>query len=331
MKVLVTGGSGFVGGRLVRRLAEQGFAVRATHRRENLTPIAGVEWWPLPALDDEPRLAESVAGCDAVVHLAGLAHQPGGAANRAAEFRRINTEGTRLLARAAVRGDVRRFVFVSSIAAVCTRSDTPVDDWTPSAPTDPYGCSKFEAEQALVGELKDSSTDWCILRPPLVYGPGNPGNMRRLIRIMESGLPLPFGSIRNRRSFMFVDNLVDAIVCVLRHEGAVRSTYVLSDGNDFSTPELVSTLAAAAGYRVRLLAMPVFALMVLGRAGDAVHALLGRSAGIDSTAIDRLVGSLPVDGSRFRHVFDWNPPVDPDHAFQQMGRALLKARQSSPD
>src|SRR5258708_24345167 len=131
MKVLVTGGSGFVGGRLVRRLAEQGLAVRATHRRENLTPVAGVEWWPLPALDDERRLAESVAGCDPVVHLAGLAPQPGRAANRAAEFRRINAEGTRLLARAAARGGVGKFGFVSSIAAVCTRSDTPVDGRPP--------------------------------------------------------------------------------------------------------------------------------------------------------------------------------------------------------
>lgn len=331
MKVLVTGGSGFVGSRLVRRLAEQGLAVRATHRRDNLTPVAGVEWWPLPELGDEGRLAESVAGCDAVVHLAGLAHQRGPASNRAVDFRRINTEGTRLLARATARGGVRRFVFVSSIAAVCTRSDTPVDDRTPCAPTDAYGCSKLEAEQALTVELKDSATDWCILRPPLVYGPGNPGNMRRLIRLTGTGLPLPLASIRNRRSFMFVDNLVDAMLSVLRHEGVVRSTYVLSDGSDFSTPDLVRALAAAAGCRVRLLAMPVSVLTVLGRAGDAVHALLGRSLGIDSTAIDRLVGSLPVDGARFRRCFGWHPPVGLDLAFQQMGRALVETRQSSPD
>src|SRR5882762_3640963 len=99
MKVLVTGGSGFIGGRLIRRLAELGHAVRATHRRDDLTPVAGVEWWPLPALDDERRLAASVVGCDAVVHLAGLAHQQGRAAKHAAEFHRINTEGTRRLAR----------------------------------------------------------------------------------------------------------------------------------------------------------------------------------------------------------------------------------------
>lgn len=331
MKVLVTGGSGFVGGRLVRRLAELGLAVRATHRRADLAQVVGVEWWPLSALDDEGRLAESLAGCDMVVHLAGLAHQPGRAANRAAEFRRINTEGTRLLARAAARSGVRKFVYMSSIAAVCTHSDTPVDDQTSCAPSDAYGRSKLEAEQALVAELKGSATDWCVLRPPLVYGPGNPGNMRRLMRLMDTGLPLPFASIRNRRSFMFVDNLVDAILSVLRHEGVVRSTYVLSDGSDFSTPDLVRALAAATGRRVRLAAIPVFALTALGRAADAVHALLGGSLGIDSNAIDRLVGSLPVDGSGFCRYFDWYPPVALDIAFQQMGRALIETRRSSPD
>jgi nucleoside-diphosphate-sugar epimerase len=330
MKVLVTGGSGFIGGRLVRILAEQGLAVRATHRRDNLTPLAGVEWWPLPALDDECRLAESVAGCDAVVHLAALAHQPGLAADRMPEFRRVNTEGTRLLARAAVCGGVRKFVFLSSVAAVCTRSDAPVEDRTPCAPTDVYGRSKFEAESALVAEFKDSRADWCILRPPLVYGPGNPGNMRRLMRLVGTGLPLPFASIRNRRSFMFVDNLVDAILSVLRHRAVVRSTYVLSDGSDFSTPELVRALAAAAGCRARLLAVPVSLLTVLGRVADAVHALLGRPVGIDSTAIDRLVGSLLVDGSRFRQAFAWQPPFSRDQAFEQMARALVETRKRTP-
>jgi len=277
-------------------------------------------------LDDEGRLAESVVGCDAVVHLAALAHQQGRAADRGLEFRRVNTEGTRLLARAAALGGVQKFVFISSIAAICTRSDSPVDDRTPCMPTDAYGCSKFDAEQALIAEFTASATDWCILRPPLVYGPGNPGNMRRLLRIMATGLPLPLASIHNRRSLMFVDNLVDAILSVLQHAGVVRSTYVLSDGSDFSTPELVRALAAAAGSRARLLAVPVSALSMLGRAADALHALLGKSLGIDSTAIDRLVGSLPVDGTRFRRSFGWHPPVGPDQAFQQMGRALSEAR-----
>lgn len=260
MRVLVTGGSGFIGGKLIRRLAEQGFSVRATHRRDQPKPLAGVQWWPLEALDDAGRLGESVAECEAVIHLAALAHQPGSAASREQEFIRVNTQGTRLLARTAASGGVRRFIFVSSIAAVCTRSDVPVDDATPCTPTDAYGRSKLEAERALADELHASATDWCILRPPLVYGPGNPGNMQRLLQLMDTGLPLPFASIRNRRSFMFVDNLVDAVLCVLRHPAAVRSAYVLSDGSDFSTPDLVRALAASARRRARLVGMPVYGL-----------------------------------------------------------------------
>jgi nucleoside-diphosphate-sugar epimerase len=330
MKVLVTGGSGFVGMNLVRRLAVEGIAVRATHRRDSPPPVPGVQWFSLPALDDARRLDEAVAGYDAVVHLAALAHQKGSAAKRLPEFLRINTEGTRLLARSAARGSARRFIFVSSIAAVCTRSNAPVDDRTPSAPADAYGCSKLEAERALVSELEYGATDWCILRPPLVYGPDNPGNMRRLLRLMRTGLPLPLGAIRNRRSFLFVDNLVDAILNVLRYPQTVRSTYVLSDGSDFSTPELVRALAAAAGCRVRLMAVPVSVLTALGRAGDAMLALLGVSPGLDSTAVDRLVGSLPVDGTRFRQSFGWQPPVGLDRALQLTGRALVDTWRRSP-
>ncbi|HZO22101.1 MAG TPA: NAD-dependent epimerase/dehydratase family protein, partial [Steroidobacteraceae bacterium] len=268
--------------------------------------------------------------CDAIVHLAGLAHQQASTASRLPEFLRINAEGTRLLARSASRARVRRFVFVSSIAAVRTRSDTPVDDSTPCAPTDAYGCSKLEAERALLGELKNAPTDWCILRPPLVYGPGNPGNMRRLLQLMSSGLPLPLASIRNRRSFIFVDNLVDALVRVLRHPPKVCSTYVLSDGSDFSTPELVTALAAAAGRRVRLFPVPVSVLGMLGRAGDAAGALLDKTVGL-STAVDRLVGSLPVDGTRFRQSFEWHPRINPDAALRQTARAPLGPAHTRPD
>jgi nucleoside-diphosphate-sugar epimerase len=324
MRVLVTGGSGFVGTILLRRLAGEGLAVRATYRRGDPLPQRRVEWWPLPSLHDESRLAAAVAECDAVVHLAGLSHQPGRAADHAAEFRRINTEGTRLIARAAARSSVRRFVFISSIAAVCTRSDAPVDDRTPAAPTDAYGRSKLEAEQALIAEFAGAATDWCILRPPLVYGPGNPGNLRRLLQLIGSGAPLPFASIHNRRSFMYVDNLVDALLCVLRHEQVVRSTYVLCDGSDFSTPELVRALATATGRRARLLAVPASVLRALGRAGDAVHSLLGRSPGIDSSMVDRLLGSLTVDATRFRRSFDWQPRVGPLQAFEQLGDALRR-------
>src|SRR5262249_49279250 len=141
--------------------------------------LTGVEWLLLPSLEDERLLYDAVTGCDAVVHLAALAHQSN-AADRVPEFMRVNTEGTRLLGCASVRAGVARFVFMSSVAAVCPRSDTLDNDETPALPTDVYGRSKYEGERALVAVRESSATDWCLLRPPLVYGPGNPGNMRRL-------------------------------------------------------------------------------------------------------------------------------------------------------
>jgi nucleoside-diphosphate-sugar epimerase len=317
MTVLVTGASGFIGNRLVRRLVAEQIEVRGTHRRAAPAPIAGVRWWPLQDLESPAALAAAVAGCEAVVHLAALAHQPGRrGVGRLAEFVRVNAEGTRLLAHAAGAADVRRFVLVSSVGAICTSSDATVDDRTPSTPGDDYGHSKLRAERALVAELRNTPVDWCILRPPLVYGPEAPGNVRRLLRLIASGLPLPFGAIRNRRSFIFVDNLVDAIVAVLRHPQPIRSSYVLSDGSDFTTPELVRALAAAAGVKARLLRWPPALLRLGGRAGDVANLLLGTAVGFDSYSIERLSGSLAVDGTRFRMCFNWQPPVGREEALR---------------
>ena len=321
MKVLVTGGSGFLGQRLLLGLIASGFSVRATHRRAGPRVTAAVEWWALPDLDDTSALDAAVAGSDAIIHLAALAHQPAHA-ERAPEFLRVNRDGTRRLARAAAQAGVPRFILVSSIAAICTNSDKPVDDCTVCAPTDAYGYSKLEAERALTEELVGTATDWCILRPPLVYGPGNPGNMRRLLHLIGSGVPLPFGAIRNRRSFIFLDNLVDAMLTVLRYAHATCSTYVVSDGSDLSTPELVDALATALGRKARLLPVPIAMLRAAGRAGDVVNTLLHRRGGLDSTAVDRLVGSLLVDGVRFNEAFGWRPPVPTERALELTGRAF---------
>jgi nucleoside-diphosphate-sugar epimerase len=322
LKVLVTGASGFVGSALARRLLRDGLQVRGTHRRVPPPAIPGIEWHQLSRLDSEPALRDVAAGCDAVVHLAALAHQTGKSADgRRDEFERVNVESTRLLARAARSLAVHRFVFVSSVAAVCSSSDVCVDEQTPARPDTDYGRSKLHAEQALQKELQDGSTDWCVLRPPLVYGPGNPGNMGRLMRLIEHGLPLPFGSIRNRRSFIFIDNLVDALATVVTHPGEIRSIYFVGDGSDFSTPELAVSLAAAARRPTRLLHVPVGILELLGRVGDGIERLLGVSAGIDSYSVDRLVGSMAVSGALFCRTFRWQAPVGWADALRITGSA----------
>jgi nucleoside-diphosphate-sugar epimerase len=306
-------------------LLAAGLQVRGTHRSAP-PPIAGTEWRQLLQLDRLDELSAVVADCDIVVHLAALAHQAGSAGvGRWPEFSRVNVESTRLLAKAARESGVRRLIFASSVAAICSHSEDWVDERTPPDPQSDYGRSKLEAERALETELRDSRTDWCIVRPPLVYGPGSPGNMARLIRLIERGLPLPFGSIRNRRSFIFIDNLVDALATIVNQSQAIRSTYMLSDGSDFATPDLIVSLAAAAGRRVRLLRVPVGMLKLMGRAGDVMERL-GVATGIDSYSVDRLVRSLPVRGSLFCSSFSWRAPVAWREAVRITGAASAASR-----
>jgi nucleoside-diphosphate-sugar epimerase len=293
----------------------QGTTVRGTYRR-NSPDIPGVAWYPAAHLHRPEQWPNLVADTDAVVHLAALVHQAGRTGqSRWLEYRRVNVNATRMVARACSDAGVRRLVFMSSIA-VYGGGATRIDEQSPMHPEDDYGRSKLEAEVAMRSELSRSATDWCILRPPLVYGRGSPGNMPRLRTLVASGYPLPFGGIRNRRSFIFVDNLIDAIITVLRYPHDIRASYVLSDGSDFATPELVSALAAASRRRVRLLNVPVPLLEVLGRVGDFAGRVVGLRTGLDSRSINRLVGSLVVDSARFREVFAWHPPVASARAFE---------------
>ncbi len=311
MRVLITGATGFVGSALARRLVAEGFAVRGTYRGPLPPAIAGVEWRLLSRLDAATELNDVLKGCDSVVHLAALAHQHGRAGiGRWQEFSSTNVEGTRALAQASSAARVGRFIFMSSVGAICSRSESPVDELTPPSPDSDYGRSKLEAEFALQRTLVESRTDWCILRPPLIYGPGNPGNMKRLMQLVATGWPLPLGSIHNRRTFIFVDNLIDALVTVIRHPRPIGAAYMVSDDSDFTTPGLVTALAAATGHRARLVRTPLAILNALGHAGDAVEKVFGVTLGIDSYSVSRLLGSLQVNSTRFRGCFGWQPPLD---------------------
>jgi nucleoside-diphosphate-sugar epimerase len=284
-------------------------SVRATYHCSPPFAQPGPEWHRVPDLTETDVWDVLLRGADVVVHLAALAHQTGRAGEgRWPEFRRINVEGTAALARGCGRAGTRRLVFLSSIAAAQgDKAGLAGSPERPGVETD-YGRSKLEAERAIERELASTATDWCVLRPPLVFGPGNPGNMRRLLRLVKSGIPLPFARIDNLRSFIFVENLVDAVLTVVRHQHIIRSTFSVTDGTDLSTPALVRALGEFAGKPARLLPVPVALLRVLARGADVAGSLIGRSLAFDSYSVARLTESLWVDGSLFRNHFAWAPP-----------------------
>jgi nucleoside-diphosphate-sugar epimerase len=313
--VLVTGATGFVGRHLCRHLVERGDRVRGAVRRSPPAdfPVA-MEWvqvGPIGASTDWSAALEEV---DFVVHLAAHAHQMGAPDSvQRPIFDEVNEAGTRVLA-TAIRAapGVQRLVFVSSAGAVRTSAPDVLTATTPCEPEGAYAQSKRAAELAVQAALADASADWCILRPPLVYGPGNPGNMARLLRLVERGLPLPLAHIRNRRSFVYVGNLVAAIELCLTHAGASRQAFFVSDGDDLSTPVLVRRLSKYARRPARLFPVPAPLLGAAARVGDLFARLAGRSIGLDTYSLQRLTDSLALDVSLLCERTGWRPPYTVD-------------------
>ena len=311
MQILVTGGSGFIGRYLVDWLVGQGHSLSCVVRRgSRLSPIAmtrAVAPVPIDDIANESEWASKLRGKDAVVHLAARVHVMEDAeADPLASYRSVNLHGTQRLAEAAVAAGVKRFVYISSIKVngECTH-DRPFHADDQPAPADPYAISKLEAEQQLWRLAADFPTEFVVIRPPLVYGPGVKGNFERLVRLVMSGLPLPLAALRNRRSMVSVDNLVDFIGVCLVHPKAAGQVFLVSDGSDWSTPQLVRAIAAELPGSPRLFAIPPGVLKVAA-------GLLGRRA-----LIDRLSESLQVDIGKNRELLQWRPMQSPSQAVQR--------------
>jgi len=317
--VLVTGATGFLGGYVCRTLAEQGWRVRGLTRGGALPP--GVEAAPADGLEDEAGLARAVAGADAVVHLAARVHvMRDAASDPLAEFRRVNVEGTRRLARAAGEAGVRRLVLASSVKAVGERTDAAWTDDVAPAPADPYGVSKLEAEEAV---LSGEGPDATVLRLPLCYGAGVRANLLRLFHLVARGRPIPLGGVRNRRSLAYGGNVGAAVATVLRTPGAAGERFFVSDGPAVSTPELVRAIGRALGREPRLVPLPQGLLRAAGRGGD----LLARAIPFPLTtaAVDRLLGSLEVDSSRLARVTGQPPPFSLEQGLADTARWYREA------
>jgi len=299
---LVTGATGFVGRALVLRLLAEGRAVRAAVRRANAPLPAGVETVSVPDIGPDTDWSAALIGVDAVVHLAARAHVLDASSRDAFEaYRAVNSLAALRLAERAAAAGVRRFVFMSSARVHGARTtDTPFTESSPLAAEDPYGRSKGEAEIGLAERARGTALETVVLRPPLVYGPGARGNFARLVGLVARGVPLPLGAVHNRRSLIGLDNLVDVIVRCLDDPAAAGGTFLVSDGEDLSTPELVRRIARALGRPARLFPLPPSLLRLGG-------ALVGR--GDD---VVRLLDDFVVDASHIGRTLGWTPPVPLD-------------------
>ncbi|HEY3077197.1 MAG TPA: NAD-dependent epimerase/dehydratase family protein [Burkholderiales bacterium] len=289
--VLVTGAAGFVGRAACAEFAKRGWTVRAGVRTANTDLAKG---WPLD-------------GVDVVLHLAGIAHELHGQ-NAEAAYQEMNCAATERLARAAAQAGVRRFVFMSSIKVNGERTplDRPFRAGDVPQPQDRYARSKWNAERALA--RLGSKLEIVILRPPLVYGPGVRANFLRLVRLVERRLPLPFGAIRNRRSLIYVGNLVELIVLAAASPAAAGRTLLASDGEDLSTPQLAREIGDALGAPARLIPVPVSLLKLAGT-------MTGMRA-----EIGRLVDSLALDASETREQLGWRPAWSPSEGIAETVR-----------
>lgn len=298
-QVLLTGSTGFIGQELNQSLIRCGFKVTGTATKKR----PGVLAIPLTTGDWSIALKD----VDTVIHCAALAHVPESKDEAfRTQVRELNVEAPATLAKQAKESGVKRFIFLSSVKAL-GESTAPGKAYTyrsEYSPEDLYGESKRDAELALKKELSGSDTELVIIRPPLVYGPGVKGNFKALTGLAKKNAPLPFGTVKNKRSLVSLENLVNLIITCVKHPQPLNETFLVSDGHDVSTKELFETLTRAYGKKPKLWRCPV-GLMRFGAK------ILGKKA-----IADRLFGNLQLEITHTQKTLNWEPPVSFQQAIQ---------------
>jgi nucleoside-diphosphate-sugar epimerase len=316
--ILVTGATGFVGRSVIEQLLNDHYGVRACSRLKNVSNSTSVEVYEIGDMSESIDWHQALLDIDVVIHIAARVHvMDDSVADPLTEFRKVNTVGTLNLARQAADAGVKRFIFISSIKVngEMTQVEQPFEPNDNSIPTDPYGLSKYEAEQGLLALAKETGMEVVIIRPPLIYGPNVKANFSSMMKWVNKGVPLPFGAIYNQRSLVALDNLVDFVaLCADREKSpkAANQVFLISDGEDVSTTTLLQKVAKAFGKKPMLIPVPVGLMTIAAK-------LIGKG-----DVANRLFGSLQVDSSKARELLGWKPVTTMDEQLKKTADAYLE-------
>ena len=300
MKILITGADGFIGKNLCVALSKNYQSICGIVRANAPSSSSkNINYVSIGDINLNPDWKNILPGYDYVIHCAGRAHKINDNKNNSLEaYRLTNVEATKKLGEQCLAAGVKRLIFLSSIGVLGVKTDSqgPFLHTDKPNPIENYAISKFEGEQALLKISKNTGLETVIIRLPLVYGPSVPGNFLRLIKLVKLGIPLPFGNLKNKRSLVGIDNLIDFFICCLEHPDAAGKTFLVSDGEDLSTTELFQYIASAMGTSLHLISFPIPLLKFLG-------VIIGKQ-----NEISRLLGSLQVDISYTKKILNWTPP-----------------------
>ena len=310
MRIAVTGSNGFVGASLAETLLKRGYFIRVIVRKSSRQPetrLAG-DCVSVGNIDATTEWEAALKGMDIIVHLAARVHVMNESHRDSLNlYRKVNLDGTVRLALQAAGSGIKRFIYISTIKVNGEQTDgTAFNADDIPAPSDPYSISKYEAEQKLREISAASGMEVVVIRPPVIYGPGVGANILRLMRLVESGIPLPLKSVQNARSMVSLGNITDLIIQCLEQDAAAGNTFLVSDGDDMLPPLLIENIALHMNVKPRLFAFPVALLRFAGKVS-------GRER-----VVNRLCNSLRVDIKKTREILGWSPPQSTYDAIKQM-------------